>query len=67
MRMKKIKYILSKLVSYLNEYLFQHVFQALIHDSENNVGKIAGLLEVDKKDLVEALVTRVIAASGEVV
>jgi len=65
--MKKIKYILSKLVSYLNEYLFQYVFQALIHDSENDVGKIADLLEVDKKDLVEALVTRVIATSREVV
>jgi len=57
---------------YLHSYLFcsfqnkQYIFQALIRDSGNSVGKLAELLEVDKKDLNEALLTRVIAASGEV-
>jgi hypothetical protein len=43
-----------------------YFFQAAIRDSGNLVSKIAGMLDVEKKDVVDSLVTRVIAANNEV-
>ena len=49
-----------------SKYLIFVFFQAAIRDSGNLVSKIAGMLDVEKKDLVDSLVTRVIAANNEV-
>lgn len=39
---------------------------ATIRDTDGSIAKISNLLEVERKDLIDSLVTRVIAASGEV-
>ena len=48
-------------------YRFAFLFnKAAIRDTNGMLSKISGMIEVDQKDLVSALVTRVIAANNEV-
>jgi len=61
---KDFEQILSALPPGILKLLWR--FQAAIRDSGNSIGQIAAMLDVDKKDLVDALVTRVIAANNEV-